>query len=276
MKNIKNLIKNRCRRLYLVIMFIYYTSESLWIELKSVFRWLHIGNKNYRKIEALRNRYEGKRCFIIATGPSLRMEDLEALKDEVTFGMNSICMLYDRTDWRATYMGVQDLAVYEKVKLFLDKYCAGEVLISDFICKDKVKKREWILFPYNGRYRAYDERFRNKYWSKFSSDCHRIVYDGFTITYSLIQIACYMGFKEIYLLGADCNYQEGKKNHFIEHDVKLQSTNYIHVQDKLFSGYRKVKEYADARGIKVYNATRGGMLEIFPRVDFDSVLSQEG
>ena len=35
--------------------------------------------------------------------------------------------------------------------------------------------------------------------------------------------------------------------------------------------YQSAKKYADAHGIKIYNATRGGNLEVFERVDFDSL-----
>ena len=36
-------------------------------------------------------------------------------------------------------------------------------------------------------------------------------------------------------------------------------------------GYMCAKEYAERHEIKIYNATRGGKLEVFERVDFDSL-----
>ena len=38
-----------------------------------------------------------------------------------------------------------------------------------------------------------------------------------------------------------------------------------------FSAYEVAKENAEKKGIKIYNATRGGKLEVFERVDFDSL-----
>ena len=35
--------------------------------------------------------------------------------------------------------------------------------------------------------------------------------------------------------------------------------------------YVAIKEQCEKRGIKVYNATRGGKLEVFQRVDFDDL-----
>ncbi|MCC8085761.1 MAG: hypothetical protein LIP15_16235, partial [Clostridium sp.] len=51
------------------------------------------------RIRAFRGRYEGKRCFIIGNGPSLRQEDMDLLKQEYTFGANRIYIMYVRPLW---------------------------------------------------------------------------------------------------------------------------------------------------------------------------------
>ena len=86
----------------------------------------------YKKIEVFKNKHLGERCFILATGPSLTVEDVKKLKNEYTFGMNSICMLFDELGWETTYYGVQDRGVFEKL---VDKY---------------QKLKETILFVGNG------------------------------------------------------------------------------------------------------------------------------
>lgn len=266
---LKRILKTRCKWLYNMALCLYMWMGSLAVEIGSIPRAIGMKQNKYAKLKALKDKYKGERCFIIATGPSLTMEDLEALRNEYTFGMNSLAMLYEKTDWRATYMGIQDQRVYDKVKTYLEDYCEGNVLISSYICREKDKEKKWIVFPYNGKYHAYDEIAKNHFWSKFSGNCYRMTYDGYTITYSLIELACYMGFKEIYLLGADCNFEPDKKMHFIEHGVR--DSSYEFTQKRLISGYYVAKEYADKHGIAIYNATRGGKLEVFPRVDFDKI-----
>ena len=64
-------------------------------------------------IKKFENEFEGKRCFIIATGPSLTMEDLGLLKDEYTIGMNSLCKVFPELGWETTFFGVQDFNVFE-------------------------------------------------------------------------------------------------------------------------------------------------------------------
>ena len=127
----------------------------------------------------------------------------------------------------------------------------------------------------------------------FSADCSKQIYASGTVTYSMLQLAVYMGFQEIYLLGIDMSYsveryKDGrvqmnvKNNHstltekeetkFKEDIISAHGYSYIADVDMQLDGYKAAKEYAEKNGIKIYNATRGGKLEIFERVDFDSVL----
>ena len=46
------------------------------------------------------------------------------------------------------------------------------------------------------------------------------------------------------------------------------------IGDKMIDAYKVAKQYADDHNIKIYNATRGGKLEVFERVDLDDILMQ--
>ena len=58
-------------------------------------------------LEAYRNRYAGKRAFILGNGPSLNMLDLSKLAGEVTFGTNGIFYLFDRMGFKPTFYVVE-------------------------------------------------------------------------------------------------------------------------------------------------------------------------
>ena len=227
-----------------------------------------IGNKQYQKLTAYKSIHEGERCFIIATGPSLTTEDIESLKNEYTFSMNSICKLYDQTDWRPTYYAVQDNHVFMSIEDIIRKHKEVPVFISDNIWRRFRRESDWIEFPTDTMYHAYDMK-NGKYYAKFSGDAHDIVYDGYSIAYSCLELAVYMGFKEIYLLGCDCTYT-GEKEHFIDSGVKDRSRKFA--TPKLIVAYTAAKEYADKNGIQIFNATRGGVLEVFPRVNLDEIV----
>ncbi len=223
-----------------------------------------IEDSKYATIQKYKNMHKGERCFIVATGPSLTMDDLELLKNEITFGMNSITKVFDNTTWRPSYYGIQDRQVYEKMEHSILQYYAESknVFVADELAELYKMPSQFIRFPYNGNYHLYAGKY-GTYTAQFSDNAYEVIYDGYSITYSLIQIAIYMGFSEICLLGCDCNYPKGEKNHFVESGFvdKNAHTN----PERMLVGYKKAKEYADVHGIKIINCTRGGMLEVFPR-----------
>lgn len=222
-------------------------------------------------IKKFENEFDGKRCFIIATGPSLTMEDLGLLKDEYTIGMNSLCKVFPELGWETTFFGVQDFNVFEALNQEIESLSQTMLL-----CGSNLKTRYKI--PSNAYEFPLDLRNHKLHPADclntdFSDDCNVRVYDGYTITYSLIQLAVYFGFKEIYLLGCDCGYS-GTKHHFVEHGVV--DPNFSTAQQRLFFSYEYAKKYMDTHDVKIFNATRGGALEIFPRVTLEDVLTVSG
>ena len=109
----------------------------------------------------------------------------------------------------------------------------------------------------------------------FSEDVCQKIFGGATVVYTCIQLAVYFGFKEIYLLGVDCNYVQGSRNNHFMPDQEKDMVNYKYeeneVEKDMVTCYKIAKNYADSHGIKIYNATRGGMLEVFERVNFDAL-----
>lgn len=248
---------------------------NAWDEFTGFLRCHGVLGNQYSDIKALKGKYDGKRCFIICTGPSLTTEDLDKIRDEYTFGMNSICLLDDKTSFRPTFYGCNDLGVYKKLKTSIEQYCSNqiEVFVSDRIKRHGDIKKGWHVFPENVAYHTYDRWFKQNFWCKFSGDCYRTVYGMHSITHSLIQLAVYMGFKEIYLLGADCNFPKGKQIHF--QDYGVPDTTIDTARERNIAGYKEVKKQMNQYGFTVFNATRGGALEVFERVNLDDLLKED-
>ncbi len=254
-----------------------YWRKDVWLQIDSAPRRLGFIDKRFIYLKKLANRHEGKRCFIVATGPSLTIDDLELIKDEYTLSMNSIILSYDKTDFRAMYYGIQDRNVYEKIYDKLMEYQDESMVFYPYswrreIWKKPIPKR-WHPLPLNGWYHMYDFNYTNRIFAKFSDDLYKIVYDGYTITYTMIQIAIYLGFKEIYLLGCDSTYSLKREDqHFIDYglDVKIREN----VFDHLSTAYLEAKKYAERHNIKIYNATRGGRLEVFERVNLEDLFKK--
>lgn len=231
-----------------------------------------------KKIEQLKDSFKGKRCFIIGTGPSLTISDLEKLQNEFTFGTNRIYELFDQTDWRPTFYVNQDA---DLIKKFSDKI--------------KEIKTEYKFLPID-----FKELFDNKnifyfvlkhkdYYPRrapFSKDISKFVAQGFTVTYGAIQIAAYMGFSEIYLIGVDHNYNiiRDAKGNVIRNETEnnypkgmkeyINKGNLPRVIETTIA-YDTAESVSRKVGFRVFNATRGGKLESFERKNLEDILESD-
>lgn len=245
---------------------------------KNGFVFNNYQNSKYsKKMKTLKNKYKGKRCFIIGNGPSLTLDDLNLLheKGEYTFGMNRIFKLFDLTAWRPTFYCCEDINIF-----------------NDSIDKINSINSQYKFIPVN--YHLFDGiNIENAYYFKpcyglggFSDDISIHIESAGTVTFVCMQIAAYMGFSEIYLLGIDHNYHiiidedgntvvdENAKDYFCDDYDKDIIDNVQHDMGKNTRTYRRAVAASETMSFKIFNSTRGGKLEVFPRVDFDSLFEE--
>lgn len=267
---------------------IYICDEEDAIKRENYLSYQQLNDFAYKKIEEnikqLKNCHKGERIFIIGNGPSLRYEDLELLQqqNEITMGVNGIFYILDKVTWRPSYYVAMD---YEVIKIY-EEYCLPRNFLTESI---KIFSDNCLIFQENnyqeGYYYFKQEQLLNEI--KFSSNCEKGVYTAGTVIYSCLQLAIYMGFEEIYLLGCDFSYSNNKEVNYhcykegysiykkeLITEQKLKFTNadlMVFPYEKAKKGNEKAKEYAKKNGIKIKNATRGGKLEVFERVNFDDI-----
>lgn len=235
---------------------------------------------NTTYFESIKGSRKGERCFIIGNGPSLKAKDLDLLKGETTFAFNRIFDIYKNTQWRPTYYMVTDKSV---INSFIHMPIIETGAEKTFVYSKK-------LAEYWGKSLNIQEIFlagkvpivKEKYYvEKLSND----VADHFTanqsVTVNAFELAFYMGFSEIYLLGVDHDFayevdMDGNKRirkdvlaHFEEDE---DDSIFISYKDALTKCYETCRTYADRYGIKVYNVTRGGKLKVFERKNLEDVI----
>ena len=228
---------------------------------------LQIGSR--RRLASYRNRHSG-RCFIIGNGPSLRHSDLKRLMelDEITFACNSLIKLFDEIPFRPTYYFAQDNKIILDNKQEIENYTGTKFIKAHYASRYHLKGVTYynMLFP--------------KCPIGFSNNISSVVYSGQSVTYSMIQFAAYMGFKKIYLIGVDCSYSLNNdvitENSYFDKRLFNSQRNYAAPEvDTNMLAYARAKEVCDRSGITIYNATRGGKLEIFERADLDKLLGNK-
>lgn len=246
----------------------------------------HIRNwkeNNFEKIKAGRNLkkykdiHKGESCFLIGNGPSLKADDLTKIKElgYKTFAFNRIFYIFDETEWRPTYYISQDEKMLEG--------CKDEVselkLAHKFI---PVNLKWYYNIDIKNSEEFYLEGVKDrKFW--FSDDIAHSVCWASTVMYTAAQFAVYMGFSTIYLIGVDHHFHISKDRNgkiIVDNSVKdYFSDKYNEDKENLVipstdistETYYAMKKYCDERNVNVYNATRGGKLEVFDRIDVEAL-----
>lgn len=227
-----------------------------------------------------KGKYSGQRCFLIGNGPSLRAEDLTLLHDAgiPTFAFNRIYNIFDQTPWRPTFYISQD----EKMLSGCSDTVNALELPSKFI---PLQLNWWhgIRIDNALYFNLLNQQEEDPRYFLFSDDAAKGIYNSSTGMYTAAQLAAYMGFSEIYLIGVDHHFRISQNNkgevivdnsvkdYFSEKYNEDKANLYIPNTEKSTLTYIAMKHHCDSRGVRVYNATRGGKLEVFPRVEFDSL-----
>lgn len=247
--------------------------------------------ESHRKIKKFEKAYQGKRCFIIGNGPSLTPDDLDLIKNEVCFAANTIYKIFPYTKWRPTFYCIQD----EKVLMDIakdnlkdkTKECIAtfvRMYSNRIVRKENIELNNIIFVPIWGR-------LTSRYSAPFSERADKVVYDGSMVTYLSIQLAVYMGFEKIYLLGMDHNfpYRRNRNDeievndttvvaHFWEKEdksINIGTTKFrANYHELAENSYREAEAFSQKSGrFRIYNATRGGKLEVFERVNLESIIN---
>jgi hypothetical protein len=242
-------------------------------------RWRHalaktVSPRWQQSLQALkpyRDRYAGKRCFIIGNGPSLRQTDLSLLKGEYTFGLNRIYLMFEELGFTTSFLVVINDLVIEQ--------CADD--IKQLQMPKFITWRMRSLLADDARTIFLDTDFTGQ--ENFSGDAEKRLFEGFTVTYAALQLAFYMGFQEAILIGVDHNYQaQGRPNEA----VVSQGDDPNHFSGKYFGkgfkwqlpdlegserAYRMARTAYEAAGRRVLDATVGGKLQVFSKVDYCSL-----
>lgn len=243
-----------------------------------------------RNMGEYKDKYKGERCFIVGNGPSLLVDDLDLIKNEYSFAANKIYKIFDKTDWRPTFYCVQDIdfavSMGEEMKVSLAS------AKHSFFRMRSYKSTNQITRQYdNLTYVPIVEPVYNTGKINFSKIADKHIYDGWTVTYMALQIAVHMGFENIYLIGVDHSFpfekrsdgkvyviDKNKAAHFYETANDNQgdsaSKHRSNFHELVTLGYEAAESYSrKTKKFRIFNATRGGELEVFERVSVEEILN---
>lgn len=252
-----------------------------------------------------RDIHKGQRAFVMANGPSLNKMDLSPLKGEIVFGANAGFLIYKKYDWRHKYYFCVDSRVVfdrladleklaetnkemicflpEAVNVLKEDNTSERLSVESAIAKPRPNVTFFKMFPIG------DQRVGQG----LSENLIRGVTEPFTVTATMIEFAIYMGFSEIFLIGADTNYvinssveqrggmgPEGIKSLLIstEADPNHFDASYFgpgrkwHAPNikRMIAHYQRIKDLLP-KGVQIWNAGIESKLKVFDLKPFSEL-----
>ncbi|NSW51283.1 MAG: DUF115 domain-containing protein [Anaerolineae bacterium] len=222
-----------------------------------------------RKLRALQDIHRGERCVIIGNGPSLNQTDVQKIRGEYTFGLNRIYLAWEEWGFRTSfYLSVNDLVVEQ---------CSQDIMALDVPKFLAWRSRRWVQPQENLHF-----LYTTYTGPKFAQNASGRLWEGATVTYTALQLAYHMGFSTVVLIGVDHSFaSQGKPNQ----TVVSQGDDPNHFNPSYFGkgfrwqlpdletseiAYRMARQAFEIDGRQVLDATVGGKLQVFPKVEFDT------
>jgi hypothetical protein len=222
-------------------------------------------------MNSVRGRYRGHRCILIGNGPSLRKMDLAPLKGEYTFGLNRIYLLFKELGFETDFLVATNRLVISQFRDdFLSLGCqkfihwdANGLLNADqktaFVCPGVMPKVH-----------------ANPAWG------YRAGHG--TVTNVALEIAYYMGFEQVILIGVDHNFADkgtphkvvegdgNDRNHFAPNYFGKGVSWQLPDLEASERGFRRARALFEKDGREVLDCTVDGKLQIFKKADFGETL----
>lgn len=211
--------------------------------------------------------------MVVGNGPSLNRTDLSLLDGTRTFGLNRIYLLFERSDFRPSY-----------------HVCFNETLIAQFASElAKVDCPRFVNLATRLRHEASGDEpmyVLERFNPGFSKTPHDGLWVGGTVTFVALQLAYFMGFERVVLVGVDHRFAaKGEPNKC----VKATGDDSDHFDPRYFNAgklwnlpdletsewaYSLARQAFEDSGRSIVDATVDGALTIFDRVDLAEEMSK--
>ncbi len=197
----------------------------------------------YPSIKSFKNCHKGKSVFILASGPSLASLDLSCLDSQIVIGLNRSFLKYPHSQYHC----MTDQNLFSE---YTDLQYHPSLIT--------LKGRPWgTMIDYLGL-------------DGFSLDLEEGIYTGHSIAYYALQIAVYMGFKQIFFLGLDLQVTRDL-SHFFGRDyraTRLSETDFPLMK----RDFERARHKLNLNHIRVFNCSPITSLETFPKITLEKAL----
>jgi hypothetical protein len=245
-------------------------------KLIDIYRFLfgkRIEKPKFDTIKVKKNQYEGQRCFIIGGGPSIKEMDLSHLNDEYTACVNKGYLLRELGLNSVNFYGCSD---HSALKEYMH-HVPNDFYENMFIFRDLDYKSNNACTSYFSAYTDMAKGFSmDEGFFQLEPDLHPCAH-SYTIVLYMLQIIVWLGFKEVYFIGIDNDFNKNSNNHWYKdsqketENIKVWSIDPCSSNEKSFEVAREILL---ENGVNIYNAGVGGKLNCLKRVSYSDLFSR--
>lgn len=251
-----------------------------------------------------KDRYKGKRCFIVGNGPSIKQQNIQKLQNEIVF----VCNEFIRYEQFKTIMPKFYLLMDPLYFTFKKSNKQDANFIQMIASMEHMSSPPSLWIPLEmlqkikifGWDRGLNIHYINNklaFWDGYIEDFDftRLIPGMYCVVHYAIMLAIYMGFSEIYLLGVEQTNILHTINKYLNNDqfeyvfdmtederkwmrkmiVRLPLEVQLNGYTKIFHGYNELNNYCHRKHIKLRNCTPVSLIDSIKKIDLDSVLAQK-
>ena len=231
----------------------------------------HINKPNCSYLKNLKNKFKDKgRLFIIGNAPSINKLDLTKLNNEYTFVVSRGYLLKEHGLNHASFYCISDHTSYQNYGKEIDTKYADYYFASTWSgWKHKLKNVGFFDLSND------TEISRHNF---FQFDICQPLSLGRTVVLDALQLAVYMGFKEIYFIGVDLDFNKQERHFYISNPQEQQCQHIewaTNNEQRMLDNFKVASQILKAKGISIYNAGIGGRLNVIPRVNFNDLFGEK-
>lgn len=227
--------------------------------------------KSNQRLERFHNCHRGERMILVCNGPSLNKTDFSLIRGEVNMGLNKI------------FLGFRKFRFYPKYYIAINQRVIEQSATS-------IKRLNCINFLKDMRESnplsesALTYLIHSRPEQRFHKNLSQGFYEGYTVTFAALQIAFYMGFARVIIVGMDhCYSYQGSPNE----PRKLKGHDPNHFDSSYFSGqtwdnpdlansekyYKMARSAFEEDDRQILDCTVNGACKIFEKCNLEEALN---
>lgn len=223
-----------------------------------------------QRLARFRDCHRGERLVLVCNGPSLNQTDFTLIRKEISMGLNKIYLGFQRLRFYPRYYAAINRRVIEQ--------SASEIRNLNCIRFLKDMGADNPLPESALTYLLHSRPERH-----FHQNLGEGFFEGYTVTFPALQIAFFMGFKAVVIVGMDHRYSfQGSPNE----PRRLAGPDPNHFDSGYFSGqtwdnpdlpnsehfYAMAREAFESHGRRIIDCTVNGACTVFEKGRLEEVL----